>query len=457
MSDRDWYEDATIYSLDIKTFNDSDGDGWGTSVARSSGSTTSTTSASTPDPPCSTPARSGTTGTTWPTTAASTSGSAPSTTSASSRTEPTSAGSACSPISCSTTRRTNTSGSNGRARTPNRSTTTTTCGRATSTDAHNRQNIFPEYEDGVWSYDETADKHYFHQFYGHQPDLNVANPAVREELYDVLRFWLDQGADGFRIDAAHPMLLPKGHNASTLHDTDLDEPIDLFKRMREVVEAEQSDAVLLAEADDEPENLDYYFGDGEAFHLQFNFVMNAHLTYGVGVTDTWPLDRAEEILPDVSGVGGWVNFLRNHDEWNLLKLPRSRSITPASTSATTPATRGSSSAATGSGSQTCTPGTTIGSRWLTACCSPCPDRSPSSPATRSGWAPTSPPRARGRPHPDAVGRLGERRLLDGQPGRLLQPRYRRGRIRLRANKCRRTARRPRLAALEGPGPLGGPR
>jgi len=189
-------------------------------------------------------------------------------------------------------------------------------------EAHNRQNIFPEYEDGVWSYDETAGKHYFHQFYGHQPDLNVGNPAVREELYDVLRFWLDQGADGFRIDAAHPMLLPKGHNASTLHDTDLDEPIDLFKRMREVVEAEQSDAVLLAEADDEPENLDYYFGDGEAFHLQFNFVMNAHLTYAVGVKDTWPLARAEELVPDAEGIGRWVNFLRNHDEWNLLKLPQ---------------------------------------------------------------------------------------------------------------------------------------
>jgi maltose alpha-D-glucosyltransferase/alpha-amylase len=189
-------------------------------------------------------------------------------------------------------------------------------------EAHNRQNIFPEYEDGVWSYDEVAGKHYFHQFYGHQPDLNVGNPAVREELYDVLRFWLDQGADGFRIDAAHPMLLAKGHDAATLHDTDLDEPIDLFKRMRAVVEAEQSDAVLLAEADDEPEHLDYYFGDGEAFNLQFNFVMNAHLTYAVGVTDTWPIARAEEILPDVEGVGTWVNFLRNHDEWNLLKLPQ---------------------------------------------------------------------------------------------------------------------------------------
>lgn len=188
-------------------------------------------------------------------------------------------------------------------------------------DAHHRGNIFPEYEDGVWSYDEVAGKHYFHQFYGHQPDLNVANPAVREELYDVLRFWLDQGADGFRIDAAHPMLLPKGHNATTLENSGLGEPIDLFKEMRRVVEAEKADAVLLAEADDEPEHLDYYFGDGQAFHLQFNFVMNAHLTYAVGVKDTWPLQRAEEIIPDVSGAGGWVNFLRNHDEWNLLKLP----------------------------------------------------------------------------------------------------------------------------------------
>ena len=188
-------------------------------------------------------------------------------------------------------------------------------------DAHTRGNIFPEYEDGVWSYDDVAGKHYFHQFYAHQPDLNVANPAVREELYDVLRFWLDQGADGFRIDAAHPMLLPKGHDATTLHDTDLDEPIDLFTRMRSVVEAERSDAVLLAEADDEPDRLDYYFGDGDAFNLQFNFVMNAHLTYAVGVRDTWPLYRAHELLPDVEGVGGWVNFLRNHDEWNVLKLP----------------------------------------------------------------------------------------------------------------------------------------
>ncbi|GGM43463.1 alpha-amylase family protein [Haloarcula argentinensis] len=182
-------------------------------------------------------------------------------------------------------------------------------------DAYQTSNIFPDREDGVWSYDEVAGKHYFHQFYHHQPDLNVANPAVRDEIHDVMRFWLDQGADGFRIDAAHPMLLPKGHNGTT-------EGIELFKELKRVVTAAKDHAVLIAEADDQPEHLDYYFGDGEAFDLMFNFVLNAHMVYGVGVRDTWPLHRANEVLPDISGVGQWANFLRNHDEWNLLKLPQ---------------------------------------------------------------------------------------------------------------------------------------
>ncbi|GGK52767.1 alpha-amylase family protein [Haloarcula sebkhae] len=182
-------------------------------------------------------------------------------------------------------------------------------------DAYQTSNIFPDREDGVWSYDEVADKHYFHQFYHHQPDLNVSNPAVRDEIHDVMRFWLDQGADGFRIDAAHPMLLPKGHNGTT-------EGIGLFKELKRVVTAAKDHAVLIAEADDQPEHLDYYFGDGEAFDLMFNFVLNAHMVYGVGVRDAWPLHRANEVLPDISGAGQWANFLRNHDEWNLLKLPQ---------------------------------------------------------------------------------------------------------------------------------------
>ncbi len=185
-------------------------------------------------------------------------------------------------------------------------------------DAYETVNIFPDREDGVWSYDERAGKHYFHQFYSHQPDLNVANPAVRDEIRDVLRFWIEQGADGFRIDAAHPMLQPKGHHGTTPEG----DGIWIFEEMRRDVRSVKGDAILLAEADDRPHELRDYFGGGEAFDLLFNFVSNAHMVYGIGVRDTWPLHRADEVLPDVSEVGGWANFLRNHDEWNLLKLPQ---------------------------------------------------------------------------------------------------------------------------------------
>jgi maltose alpha-D-glucosyltransferase/alpha-amylase len=183
-------------------------------------------------------------------------------------------------------------------------------------DAYSHPNIFPDREDGVWTHDEVAEKWYYHQFYGHQPDLNIANPAVREEIYDALRFWLDIGVDGFRIDAAHPMLHPKGHNAITV-----DMGMDLFREMKHVVREKKDDAILLAEADDQPEDLGDYFAGGEGFDMLFDFVTNQHLVYAVAVKDMWPLYRSNEILPDVSGIGHWANFLRNHDEFNLLKLP----------------------------------------------------------------------------------------------------------------------------------------
>jgi maltose alpha-D-glucosyltransferase/alpha-amylase len=182
--------------------------------------------------------------------------------------------------------------------------------------AHRTGNIFPEYEEGVWSYDDVAGKHYFHQFYSHQPDLNVANPDVQEEIFSIIEFWLERGVDGFRIDAAHPMILPKGHDATTLED-----PQWLFREMKRRARAVKEDAVLLAEADDEPERLEYYFADGEGFDVLFNFVGNSHLVYAIGVKDTWPIHRTFEVLPDPSGTGWWANFHRNHDEWNHLKLP----------------------------------------------------------------------------------------------------------------------------------------
>jgi len=188
-------------------------------------------------------------------------------------------------------------------------------------DAHQRGNIFPEYEDGVWSYDEVAENTTSTSSTAISPISTSRTPPSARGAVRRAQILARSGRGRLPNRRRAPDVDAEGHNATTLDETDLGESIELFKRMRRVVEAEQDDAVLLAEADDEPEHLDYYFGDGEAFHLQFNFVMNAHLTYAVGVKDTWPLQRAEEILPDVSDVGGWVNFLRNHDEWNLLKLP----------------------------------------------------------------------------------------------------------------------------------------
>ena len=183
--------------------------------------------------------------------------------------------------------------------------------------AYSTGNIFPDREEGVWSYDEAADAHYFHQFYHFQPDLDVSNPALQDEIAAVLEFWLDQGADGFRVDAVAPMTFRKGEDGHTL-----DDPHAFFRRLNRTVREAKEDAILLAEADDEPELLDEYFGDGDEFDLQLNFVGNAHLVYALGTAETWPLERAFDMLPyDCFEDGQWANFLRNFDELNLLKLP----------------------------------------------------------------------------------------------------------------------------------------
>ncbi len=183
-------------------------------------------------------------------------------------------------------------------------------------EAFSHSNIFPGREDSVWSYDEVAEKYYYHQFYSDQPDLNIAHPEVREEIHDVLRFWLDVGADGFRIDAAYPMMHPKGHDAVSVK-----EGMGIFEEMKRVIREEKEDAILLAEADDQPDQLQDYFAGGDGFDMLFDFVTNQHLVYAVAVNDMWPMYRANELLPDISEVGHWANFLRNHDEFNLLKLP----------------------------------------------------------------------------------------------------------------------------------------
>jgi maltose alpha-D-glucosyltransferase/alpha-amylase len=175
--------------------------------------------------------------------------------------------------------------------------------------------VFPgEVEDErIWTYDSEAGAYYFHRFYPFQPDLNVANPDVREEIEKVMRFWLELGVSGFRVDAATLMIQRKDPAAS-----EPDDPRAILWRMREV--ADEFDAVLLAEADDHPDELASYF-DRE-FHLLLNFVLNAHLTHALAEGSGDPIAEAFERLPDVHGVGQWANFLRNFDELNIGRLPR---------------------------------------------------------------------------------------------------------------------------------------
>ncbi|RBI62456.1 trehalose synthase [halophilic archaeon] len=172
--------------------------------------------------------------------------------------------------------------------------------------------IFPGEEDHVWSYDEAADAYYYHRFYHFQPDLNVANPAVREEVKKIIGFWLELGVDGFRIDAAGLLTQTKG-----LAEGPLDDPHGFLREMREFVSRRRGDAVLLAEADRPPAELGEYFGDGDEMHLLLNFQLNARLTLALARGESAPLAYVLDELPDPPDDAGWANFLRNLDELNI--------------------------------------------------------------------------------------------------------------------------------------------
>jgi maltose alpha-D-glucosyltransferase/alpha-amylase len=178
--------------------------------------------------------------------------------------------------------------------------------------------VFPGEEEDVWTYDEVAEAYYYHRFYSFQPDLNIANPRVREEIHDVLRFWLDMGVSGFRVDAATLMIDQKGDQPIAFED-----PHEVFREMKRVVADARSDAVLLAEADDEPELLGEYFGEGDEMDMLLNFVLNAHVAHALATERATPLVEGLDRLPDVGDRGRFANFLRNFDEMNLGRLSKS--------------------------------------------------------------------------------------------------------------------------------------
>ena len=177
--------------------------------------------------------------------------------------------------------------------------------------------VFPDAEDSNWDYDEVAGKWFLHRFYSHMPDLNIANPRVRDEICKVVGFWLELGLSGFRVDAA-PFVIEL---AGTEAERGLD-PHAFLRDLRAFLNRRRGDAILLAEANLPPEEQRRFFGDegGDEMHLLFNFVLNQQLFLALVRQDPAPIVAALGELPPVPAANQWANFIKNHDELTLDKL-----------------------------------------------------------------------------------------------------------------------------------------
>ncbi|PLZ99828.1 trehalose synthase [Fischerella thermalis CCMEE 5268] len=175
---------------------------------------------------------------------------------------------------------------------------------------------FPGEQESIWEYDEKAGAYYLHHFYKEQPDLNIANPEVQEEIRKIMGFWLQLGVSGFRIDAApfliNPVGIPESPNLESF-----------LREMREFLMSRRGDAVLLAEANVPPEKIPVYFGNGDRCQMLFNFLLNQHIFLALARKDSQTLREGLKILPDIPQIGQWLNFVRHHDELTLDGLSKS--------------------------------------------------------------------------------------------------------------------------------------
>jgi maltose alpha-D-glucosyltransferase/alpha-amylase len=172
--------------------------------------------------------------------------------------------------------------------------------------------IFIDYEDSNWTYDEVAGQYYWHRFYSSQPDLNYDNPAVHEEMFRIIRFWMDMGIDGFRADAVPYLYEREGTNCENLPETH-----QFLKKVRRMMDEEYPDRVLIAEANQWPEDLMPYFGDGDEFHVCFHFPSMPRLYQALKAGDKTPIVNILERTPEIPPGTQWMTFLRNHDELTL--------------------------------------------------------------------------------------------------------------------------------------------
>jgi maltose alpha-D-glucosyltransferase / alpha-amylase len=172
--------------------------------------------------------------------------------------------------------------------------------------------IFTDTESSNWTWDPVAEQYYWHRFFSHQPDLNYDNPEVQEAMLEVLRFWLDLGLDGFRLDAVPYLFERDGTNGENLPETHA-----YLQRVRREVDEHYPDRVLLAEANQWPADVVEYFGGGDECHMAFHFPVMPRMFMAVRREEAAPIYEILAQTPTIPDNCQWGLFLRNHDELTL--------------------------------------------------------------------------------------------------------------------------------------------
>src|SRR5580698_5120525 len=172
--------------------------------------------------------------------------------------------------------------------------------------------IFIDTEKSNWTWDPVAQSYFWHRFYSHQPDLNFDNPRVLESVLGVMKFWLDLGVDGLRLDAVPYLIEREDTNNENLPETH-----EILRRIRAELEKSFPDRMLLAEANMWPEDTQQYFGDGDQCHMAFHFPLMPRMYMAIAQEDRFPITDIMRQTPNIPENCQWAIFLRNHDELTL--------------------------------------------------------------------------------------------------------------------------------------------
>jgi maltose alpha-D-glucosyltransferase/alpha-amylase len=172
--------------------------------------------------------------------------------------------------------------------------------------------VFVDTETSNWAWDPVSKSYYWHRFFSHQPDLNFDNPAVFEAVWDVMKFWLNLGVDGFRLDAVAYLVEREGTLCENLPETHA-----IIRELRKRLELAYPGTMLLAEANQWPADVRAYFGDGDEFHAAFHFPLMPRMFMAVKLEDRKPIIEILDQTPEIPDSCQWFIFLRNHDELTL--------------------------------------------------------------------------------------------------------------------------------------------